>query len=35
VNPSPETVATLQEILDLGANEVKYTSRWTKLRVGA
>jgi len=35
VNPSPETVATLQEILDLGADEVKYTDRWTKLRAGA
>jgi spermidine/putrescine transport system substrate-binding protein len=35
VNPSPETVASLQEILDLGADEVKYTDRWTKLRAGA
>ena len=35
VNPSPEMVAKLQEILDLGASEVKYTDRWTKLRAGA
>jgi spermidine/putrescine-binding protein len=35
VNPTPEMLATLHEILDLGADEVKYTERWTKLRAGA
>jgi spermidine/putrescine transport system substrate-binding protein len=35
VNPSQATVDTLQEIQDLGADEVKYTDRWTKLKTGA
>ena len=35
VNPSPEMLAKLHEIQDLGADEAKYTSRWTKLRAGA
>jgi spermidine/putrescine transport system substrate-binding protein len=35
VNPDAATVEKLQEILDLGADEVKYTERWTKLRSGA
>jgi spermidine/putrescine-binding protein len=34
VNPDAATVSKLQEILDLGANEEKYTSRYTKLRAG-
>ncbi len=34
VNPSQAAVAKLQEILDLGADEQKYTDRWTKLRSG-
>jgi spermidine/putrescine-binding protein len=35
VNPSPEMLAKLHEIQDLGADEAKYTNRWTKLRAGA
>jgi len=35
VNPDKALVAKLQEILDLGADEAKYTDRWTKLRSGA
>jgi spermidine/putrescine-binding protein len=35
VNPTQAAVAKLQEILDLGADEQKYTDRWTKLRSGA
>jgi spermidine/putrescine-binding protein len=35
VNPKKSRVEALQEILDLGADEVKYTDRWTKLRTGA
>jgi spermidine/putrescine transport system substrate-binding protein len=35
VNPSPEMLARLHEILDLGPDEAKYTERWTKLRAGA
>jgi spermidine/putrescine transport system substrate-binding protein len=34
VNPTQAAVAKLQEILDLGADEQKYTDRWTKLRSG-
>ena len=34
VNPDQATVSKLQEILDLGADEEKYTSRYTKLRAG-
>ncbi len=34
VNPTPELVAKLQEILDLGADEQKYSDRWTTLRAG-
>ncbi len=32
--PTQAAVAKLQEILDLGADEQKYTDRWTKLRSG-
>jgi spermidine/putrescine transport system substrate-binding protein len=32
VNPDQATIAKLQEILDLGADEQKYSDRWTKLR---
>jgi spermidine/putrescine-binding protein len=35
VNPTQAAVEKLQEILDLGADEQKYTDRWTKLRSGA
>lgn len=35
VNPDSALVAKLQEILDLGEDEVKYTERYTKLRSGA
>lgn len=35
VNPGQALVAKLQEIQDLGADEEKYTSRYTKLRSGA
>jgi spermidine/putrescine-binding protein len=35
VNPSADMLAKLQEIHDLGADESKYTERWTKLRAGA
>ncbi len=35
VNPPADVIATLDEILDLGPDEVKYTERWTKLRAGA
>ncbi len=34
VNPDAALVAKLQEILDLGADEEKYTSRYTQLRAG-
>lgn len=34
VNPDAATVSKLQEILDLGNDEEKYTSRYTKLRAG-
>lgn len=35
VNPGKAKVAALQEILDLGADEVKYQDRWRILRAGA
>ena len=35
VNPSPAMLAALQEIQYLGADETKYTDRWTKLKAGA
>jgi spermidine/putrescine transport system substrate-binding protein len=35
VNPDKALVDKLKEILDLGADEVKYSERWTKLRAGA
>ena len=35
VNPDKATVEGLQEILDLGADEVKYQDRWSVLRAGA
>jgi spermidine/putrescine transport system substrate-binding protein len=35
VNPDAAAVAKLQEILDLGADEAKYTERWNKLKAGA
>ena len=34
VNPDAALVAKLQEILDLGTDEEKYTSRYTQLRAG-
>jgi spermidine/putrescine transport system substrate-binding protein len=34
VNPTQAAVARLQEILDLGADEQRYTDRWTRLRSG-
>jgi spermidine/putrescine transport system substrate-binding protein len=34
VNPDKSAVEKLQEILDLGADEQKYSDRWTKLRAG-
>jgi spermidine/putrescine transport system substrate-binding protein len=34
VNPDKSLVAKLQEILDLGADEQKYSDRWTTLRAG-
>ncbi|MCJ7710767.1 MAG: extracellular solute-binding protein [Chloroflexi bacterium] len=34
VNPDAALVAKLQEILDLGADEQKYSDRWTTLRAG-
>lgn len=34
VNPDKSLVAKLQEILDLGADEQKYTDRWTTLKAG-
>lgn len=34
VNPDKSLVSKLQEILDLGADEQKYTDRWTTLRAG-
>jgi spermidine/putrescine transport system substrate-binding protein len=34
VNPAKAKVEALQEILDLGADEVKYTDRWRILRTG-
>jgi spermidine/putrescine transport system substrate-binding protein len=35
LNPDSAAIAKLQEIHDLGADEVKYSDRWTKLRAGA
>jgi spermidine/putrescine transport system substrate-binding protein len=35
VNPDQSAVEKLQEILDLGEDEVKYSERYTKLRAGA
>ena len=35
VNPSAATIASLQEIQDLGDDEQKYHSRWSTLRAGA
>ncbi|MEI7744098.1 MAG: spermidine/putrescine ABC transporter substrate-binding protein, partial [Chloroflexota bacterium] len=35
VNPADSITSKLQEILDLGPDEVKYSDRWTKLRAGA
>jgi spermidine/putrescine-binding protein len=35
VNPDKATIAKLQEIQDLGSDEVKFSERWTKLRAGA
>ncbi len=35
VNPDQSAVEKLQEILDLGQDEVKYSERYTKLRAGA
>jgi spermidine/putrescine transport system substrate-binding protein len=35
VNPDAATIESLQEILDLGADEVKYQDRWRTLRAGA
>jgi spermidine/putrescine transport system substrate-binding protein len=34
VNPERSAVEKLQEILDLGADEQKYSDRWTRLRAG-
>ena len=34
VNPDRSAVEKLQEILDLGADEQKYSDRWTRLRAG-
>jgi spermidine/putrescine transport system substrate-binding protein len=34
VNPDKSAVEKLQEILDLGADEQKYSDRWTTLRAG-
>jgi len=35
VNPDVASATNLQEIRDLGADEDKYSSRWTRLRAGA
>jgi len=35
VNPDKSLVEKLQEILDLGPDEAKYTDRWNKLKSGA
>jgi len=35
VNPDAATIEALQELLDLGADEVKYQDRYNILRTGA